>query len=168
MDKIEGPHRAMAELARQRNTHPVELMIDMALERDLKFFMIQPVANPRPVEQHTNRCPCHLAEQHQVARARGPCFIPRSRRHGSRCQSAARGRCRRRGRDFDLEPRRAGHAGHWEGQIGSGGLERHLEGLDIGPGHVLLIGEPCLDGVGSRYCRFSSDSPKCAASPPQG
>jgi N-acyl-D-aspartate/D-glutamate deacylase len=35
----------MAELARQKNTHPVELMIDMALERDLKFFMIFPVAN---------------------------------------------------------------------------------------------------------------------------
>jgi N-acyl-D-aspartate/D-glutamate deacylase len=45
MDKIQGPHKSMAELARQKNTHPVELMIDMALERDMKFFMIQPVAN---------------------------------------------------------------------------------------------------------------------------
>ncbi|MGE0425448.1 MAG: amidohydrolase family protein [Reyranellaceae bacterium] len=45
MDTIEGPHKSMAELARQRNTHPVELMIDMALERDMKFFMIQPIAN---------------------------------------------------------------------------------------------------------------------------
>jgi N-acyl-D-amino-acid deacylase len=44
-DSVEGPHRSMAELARQRNTHPVELMIDMALERDLKFFMMQPIAN---------------------------------------------------------------------------------------------------------------------------
>jgi N-acyl-D-amino-acid deacylase len=44
-DKVQGPHRSMAELARQKNTHSVELMIDMALERDLKFFMIQPVAN---------------------------------------------------------------------------------------------------------------------------
>ena len=45
MDTIEGPHKSMTELARQRNTHPVELMIDMALERDMKFFMIQPIAN---------------------------------------------------------------------------------------------------------------------------
>ena len=50
MDSIEGPHRSMAELARQRNTHPVELMIDMALERDMKFFMIQPVANENQTE----------------------------------------------------------------------------------------------------------------------
>lgn len=45
MDTIEGPHKSMAELARQRNTHPVELMIDKALEGDMKFFMIQPIAN---------------------------------------------------------------------------------------------------------------------------
>src|SRR5215467_7793942 len=42
---MRGPHKSMAELARQKNTHPVELMIDMALERDLKFFMIFPAAN---------------------------------------------------------------------------------------------------------------------------
>lgn len=42
---MNGPHKSMAELARQKNTHPVDLMIDMALERDLKFFMIQPIAN---------------------------------------------------------------------------------------------------------------------------
>jgi N-acyl-D-amino-acid deacylase len=42
---MQGPHKSMAELARARNTHPVELMIDMALERDMKFFMTQPVAN---------------------------------------------------------------------------------------------------------------------------
>jgi N-acyl-D-amino-acid deacylase len=42
---MKGPHKSMAELARQKNTHPVELMIDMALERDMKFFMIQPIAN---------------------------------------------------------------------------------------------------------------------------
>jgi N-acyl-D-aspartate/D-glutamate deacylase len=42
---MRGPHKTMAELARQKNTHPVDLMIDMALERDLKFFMIFPVAN---------------------------------------------------------------------------------------------------------------------------
>ena len=47
---MKGPHRSMAELARQKNTHPVELMIDMALERDMKFFMIQPVANENQAE----------------------------------------------------------------------------------------------------------------------
>ena len=42
---MKGPHKSMADLARQKNTHPVDLMIDMALERDMKFFMIFPVAN---------------------------------------------------------------------------------------------------------------------------
>jgi N-acyl-D-aspartate/D-glutamate deacylase len=50
MDKIEGPHKSMADLARQKNTHPVELMIDMALERDMKFFMVQPIANENQTE----------------------------------------------------------------------------------------------------------------------
>ena len=50
MDKIEGPHKSMADLARQKNTHPVELMIDMALERDMKFFMVQPIANENQAE----------------------------------------------------------------------------------------------------------------------
>jgi N-acyl-D-aspartate/D-glutamate deacylase len=50
LDKMDGPHRSMADLARQRNTHPVELMIDMALERDMKFFMMQPVANENQTE----------------------------------------------------------------------------------------------------------------------
>jgi len=45
MDKIPGPHPSMATLARQRNQHPVELMIDLALERDLKRFYVQPIAN---------------------------------------------------------------------------------------------------------------------------
>ncbi|HEV3490716.1 MAG TPA: amidohydrolase family protein [Reyranella sp.] len=47
---MKGPHKSMAELARQRNTHPVDLMIDMALERDMKFFMIQPIANEDQAE----------------------------------------------------------------------------------------------------------------------
>ena len=47
---MKGPYKSMAELARQRNTHPVELMIDMALERDMKFFMTQPVANENQAE----------------------------------------------------------------------------------------------------------------------
>jgi len=45
MTDMRGPHKSMADLARQKNTHPVDLMIDMALERDMKFFMIQPIAN---------------------------------------------------------------------------------------------------------------------------
>jgi N-acyl-D-aspartate/D-glutamate deacylase len=44
-DKIKGPHRAMADLARERNLHPAELMIDLALERDFKLFLLQPIAN---------------------------------------------------------------------------------------------------------------------------
>lgn len=47
---MKGPHKSMAELARQKNTHPVELMIDMALERDMKFFMMQPIANENQTE----------------------------------------------------------------------------------------------------------------------
>ena len=47
---MKGPHKSMADLARQKNTHPVDLMIDMALERDMKFFMIQPIANEDQTE----------------------------------------------------------------------------------------------------------------------
>ncbi|CAN5311035.1 amidohydrolase family protein [soil metagenome] len=50
MTDIKGPHKTMAELARQKNTHPVDLMIDMALERDMKFFMMQPIANENQTE----------------------------------------------------------------------------------------------------------------------
>ena len=35
----------MAELAKRRGVHPVELMIDMALERDFKLFFRSPLAN---------------------------------------------------------------------------------------------------------------------------
>jgi N-acyl-D-aspartate/D-glutamate deacylase len=45
MNDIKGPHRSMADLARERNCHPVELMIDLALERDFKLFLLQPIAN---------------------------------------------------------------------------------------------------------------------------
>jgi N-acyl-D-aspartate/D-glutamate deacylase len=50
MTAMQGPHRTMAELARQKNMHPAELMIDMALERDMKFFMMQPIANENQTE----------------------------------------------------------------------------------------------------------------------
>ena len=44
-DTVEGPHRSIAELARTRNQHPVDTMIDLALEKDLDVFFLQPLAN---------------------------------------------------------------------------------------------------------------------------
>ena len=40
---------SMSELAQQRGVNPVELMIDMALERDFKMFFRQPLANENHV-----------------------------------------------------------------------------------------------------------------------
>jgi N-acyl-D-aspartate/D-glutamate deacylase len=45
MDNPTGPHRTVAEVARERNMNPVDLFIDLALERDLKLFLRQPIAN---------------------------------------------------------------------------------------------------------------------------
>ncbi|HEV8441099.1 MAG TPA: amidohydrolase family protein [Methylomirabilota bacterium] len=45
MDTVEGPHRSVAEVARQRGVDPVEAMIDLALERNLELFFLQPIAN---------------------------------------------------------------------------------------------------------------------------
>jgi N-acyl-D-amino-acid deacylase len=45
MDRVEGPHRSVAEVARERGADPVEAMIDLALERDLDLFFLQPIAN---------------------------------------------------------------------------------------------------------------------------
>jgi N-acyl-D-amino-acid deacylase len=45
MDTVEGPHRSVAEVARERGADPVEAMIDLALERDLDLFFLQPIAN---------------------------------------------------------------------------------------------------------------------------
>jgi N-acyl-D-aspartate/D-glutamate deacylase len=44
-DTVEGPHRTVAEVARERRQHPAETMIDLALEKDLNLFFLQPVAN---------------------------------------------------------------------------------------------------------------------------
>ncbi|MBI1734173.1 MAG: amidohydrolase family protein [Candidatus Rokubacteria bacterium] len=44
-DTVEGPHRSVAEVARERGQHPAETMIDLALEKDLDLFFLQPVAN---------------------------------------------------------------------------------------------------------------------------
>jgi N-acyl-D-aspartate/D-glutamate deacylase len=44
-DTVEGPHRSVAEVARERGEHPAETMIELALEKDLNLFFLQPVAN---------------------------------------------------------------------------------------------------------------------------
>src|SRR5207247_10026591 len=44
-DAVAGPHRTVAEIARERGVDPAEAMIDLALERDLERFFIHPVAN---------------------------------------------------------------------------------------------------------------------------
>jgi N-acyl-D-amino-acid deacylase len=44
-DTVEGPHRTVAEIARERGVDPAEAMIDLALERDLERFFVHPVAN---------------------------------------------------------------------------------------------------------------------------
>src|SRR5712692_8512532 len=44
-DTVEGPHRSVAEIARERGVDPVEALIDLALEKDLELFFLQPVAN---------------------------------------------------------------------------------------------------------------------------
>src|SRR6266478_3236465 len=45
MDTVEGPHRSVAEVARARGVDPVEAMIELALEKDLDLFFLQPIAN---------------------------------------------------------------------------------------------------------------------------
>jgi N-acyl-D-amino-acid deacylase len=45
MDTAEGPHRSVADVARERGVDPVEAMIELALERDFDRFFLQPIAN---------------------------------------------------------------------------------------------------------------------------
>ncbi len=45
MDTAEGPHRSVAAVARERGVDPVEAIIDLALEKDLDRFFLQPIAN---------------------------------------------------------------------------------------------------------------------------
>jgi N-acyl-D-amino-acid deacylase len=45
MDTAEGPHRSIAAVARERGVDPVEAIIDLALEKDLDRFFLQPIAN---------------------------------------------------------------------------------------------------------------------------
>ena len=51
MDTPDGPHRSVADVARERGVDPVEAMIDLALERDLARFFLQPIANEN--QDHT-------------------------------------------------------------------------------------------------------------------
>ena len=44
-DSVEGPHRTVAAVAKERGQHPAETMIDLALEKNLELFFLQPLAN---------------------------------------------------------------------------------------------------------------------------
>src|SRR5687767_3108890 len=44
-DTVQGPHRSVAEVARERGQHPAETMIDLAVEKNLDLFFLQPIAN---------------------------------------------------------------------------------------------------------------------------
>jgi N-acyl-D-amino-acid deacylase len=44
-DTVEGPHKTVAQVARERSQHPAETMIALALEKNLDLFFLQPVAN---------------------------------------------------------------------------------------------------------------------------
>jgi len=45
MDSMSSNQRRMSDVARERGVHPVEAMIDIALEHDFKVFFRQPIAN---------------------------------------------------------------------------------------------------------------------------
>jgi len=44
-DTVQGPHRSVAEVARERGQHPAETMIDLAVDKNLDLFFLQPIAN---------------------------------------------------------------------------------------------------------------------------
>ena len=44
-DTVEGPHRTVAEVARERGQHPAETMIELALDKGMDCFFLQPIAN---------------------------------------------------------------------------------------------------------------------------
>src|SRR3989441_7854140 len=50
MDTPEGPHRSVAAVARERGIDPVEAIIDLALEKDLDRFFLQPI--PTENQEH--------------------------------------------------------------------------------------------------------------------
>lgn len=48
MEDALGPHRSLAEIARERGVDPVEAMIDLALESDFDRCFVHPLANEHP------------------------------------------------------------------------------------------------------------------------
>ena len=48
MNDAVGPHVSVADVARDRGCEPVEAMIDLARERALRCFFVQPIANENP------------------------------------------------------------------------------------------------------------------------
>jgi N-acyl-D-aspartate/D-glutamate deacylase len=45
LDKVHGTHRPVVELAKERGCHPVEAIMDLAVERDMNVFFFHPIAN---------------------------------------------------------------------------------------------------------------------------
>ena len=45
LDDVHGSHRPVIEVANERNCHPVEVIMDLAVERDMNVFFFQPIAN---------------------------------------------------------------------------------------------------------------------------
>jgi N-acyl-D-amino-acid deacylase len=45
LDDVHGTHRSVVEIAKQRQCDPVEVMMDLAVERDMEVFFLQPIAN---------------------------------------------------------------------------------------------------------------------------
>jgi len=45
LDDVHGIHKSVAEVAKQRGCDPVELMMDLAVERDMNVFFFHPIAN---------------------------------------------------------------------------------------------------------------------------
>ena len=45
LETIAGPHRSVASIAAERGIHPVEVLLDMAMETDFNMFFMQPIAN---------------------------------------------------------------------------------------------------------------------------
>jgi len=44
-DTVAGPHRSVAEVAKERGQNPAEVMIDLAMAKDLDLFFLQQIAN---------------------------------------------------------------------------------------------------------------------------
>ncbi|MEM7220255.1 MAG: amidohydrolase family protein [Pseudomonadota bacterium] len=51
LDSMTGEHPRVADVARERNVDPVELLIDLSLENDMRQFFRQPVANESKADQ---------------------------------------------------------------------------------------------------------------------